>query len=67
MSDDQLKPCPFCRKMDFLEVEKEGEYYFVRCDWDSSQGPQRLNEEDCMVSWNDRGDDENKKEEMEVS
>lgn len=53
-SDDQLKSCPFCRKTDFLSVEKEGDIYYVYCDWDASQGPKRFNEEDCMVSWNER-------------
>lgn len=56
--DDQLKSCPFCRKTAFLDVEKEGVFYYVYCSWDYSQGPKRLNEEDCMWSWNKRDEKE---------
>jgi len=58
MSDNQLKPCPFCGDEE-ADTSTDREFYFVVCQskFCFANGPVAASEEKAMLAWNKRNEE----------
>lgn len=52
MTDETLKPCPFCGEKVQLEIDGDLGYRQVRCQHCGAQGPIEVKEGDHVKQWN---------------
>jgi Lar family restriction alleviation protein len=56
VTEPKMKPCPFCGAIEpEIQLRAYGaSYYFVQCNNCSADGPDEMNQESSIASWNRR-------------
>ena len=59
---NELKPCPFCKETEFIEVRFEKlfnvDFHYVRCQICCARGPMNIYKEKAIEAWNRRAEEE---------
>ena len=55
-SGEELKPCPFCGKTEYLDFRDDGRWIYVRCNYHNAPllGPACLGKDMAIFAWNKR-------------
>jgi Lar family restriction alleviation protein len=54
INQEELKPCPFCGKADYLKIEREELKYYIKCNKCDIRGPYGESAKAAMYVWNER-------------
>ena len=52
---EEIKPCPFCRRdYEYLVFLQRYNWFMIQCSWCMAQGPRARGEAEAVEAWNRR-------------